>query len=135
MDNASKALVMAGAILIAVMLISLGVVLFNSTSDIAKDTSEQLDSFSVEIYNSGYIQMTGLVVKGTTVKTLVNKINSHNNNAIEVAKYGTILIATPSFNSVGKINPDKYYTVDVTSYDYTTGAIRVINIKNERSTP
>lgn len=133
MDNASKALVMAGAILIAVMLISLGVVLFNTASDIAQDTSKQLDSLAIETFNSGFVQMTGTAVKGSTVRTLINKVKSHNGNAEEVALYGTVTIngksdGSATLDTVGEIDTNKTYKVDIDKYSTTSGAVSNIKI-------
>lgn len=131
MDNASKALVMAGAILIAVMLISLGVVLFNTAGDIAQDTSKQLDSLAIETFNSGFVQMTGPSVKGSSVKTLINKVNSHNGNDEASSLYGTISINV----SVGSIKSNKYYPVDITEYHDDTGAVKTIEVGEELDKP
>lgn len=46
MENASKALIIAGAILISILLISLGIIMYNSatgTTDKAADTSEAME--------------------------------------------------------------------------------------------
>lgn len=126
MDNASKALVMAGAVLIAVMLISLGVVLFNSAADVGKDSTQQLDSLAVETYNSGYVQLTGPKVSASTARSMITKIRSHNGNTTEVGKYGTITLSGTT--SVGAIDDNKFYKVDVTGYTNPGGAISTVSI-------
>ena len=47
MENASKALIIAGSILISILLISLGIIMFNSskgTTDQAKETSNVMQA-------------------------------------------------------------------------------------------
>lgn len=51
MENASKALIIAGAILISILLISLGIIMFNSskgTSDQAKNASATMEKGAQE---------------------------------------------------------------------------------------
>ena len=54
MDNASKALVMAGAILIAVMLVSIGVLIYNSAVGTVNTGLEQMSGTEVELFNNSY---------------------------------------------------------------------------------
>lgn len=55
MENASKALIIAGAILISILLISLGIIMFNSskgTTDQAKETSNVMQEGAKQGVNS-----------------------------------------------------------------------------------
>lgn len=55
MENASKALIIAGAILISILLISLGIIMFNSskgTTDQAANTSSAMETGAQEGVNS-----------------------------------------------------------------------------------
>ena len=54
MENASKALIIAGAILISILLISLGIVIYNSAKDAA--STDQMDDFQVSAFNSKFTQ-------------------------------------------------------------------------------
>ena len=76
MDNASKALIMAGAILIAVMLISLGVLLYNRAADVANDATDTIGNIGAQVFNEQFTQFCGPTVSASTVKTLINKVNS-----------------------------------------------------------
>lgn len=86
MENTSKALIIAGSVLLAILLISFGIMVFNQ----AQDTSELNDMDQVEItsFNSKFIKYEG-EQKGTDVKSLINEIIAVNgdgddNNDIEV---------------------------------------------------
>ncbi len=55
MENASKALIIAGAILIAILLISLGIIMFNSskgTTDQATGTANAMEQGAQQGVNS-----------------------------------------------------------------------------------
>ncbi len=81
MENASKALIIAGSILIAIMIISLGVLVFNKFGGAAKDATN-MDEQEIKAFNSKLIPYMGNAVKGSQVNALmqyclsVNKANS-----------------------------------------------------------
>lgn len=63
MENATKALLIAGAILIVIILISFGLIVLNSTSDSAEGglgTSEQIIKSTNSASDSAYSAMAGL---------------------------------------------------------------------------
>ena len=75
MENASKALIIAGAILLSILIIGLGVAVFNN----ANSTSGKADLSVQEIaaHNAQFEAYDGRI-KGQQVKTLVNMINKNN---------------------------------------------------------
>ena len=63
MENVSKALLIAAAILIAIVLIAFALVIFNSTSDVASggtETSQQISSTANSASQSATSAMGGL---------------------------------------------------------------------------
>ena len=78
MENASKALIIAGAILIAILLISVGLVVFNSTKGVTDQAGELGRTMTAEVFNSQFTQYFGDRVRGSTVRELINRINSYN---------------------------------------------------------
>lgn len=118
MDNASKALVMVGAILIAVMLISLGVFLFTYARDQAEGQTQVMDSLSASAFNEQFLSYCGTKVKGSTVKSLIGKINS--------TKGGEHVVEAKTTTSAGSVDATAYYTVKETYDDY--GYINTITI-------
>ncbi|MBR4110899.1 MAG: hypothetical protein IKK43_04360 [Clostridia bacterium] len=75
MDNASKALVMVGAILIAVMLISLGVFLFTYARDAAEGQTDRMDEMTISAFNQQFTSYLGPNIKGSSVKALISIAN------------------------------------------------------------
>ena len=63
MENASKALIIAGSILVAILIVTIGIVLISqsrTTSDSAKNTAEQLQSSAQTQTNTLHNSLTGL---------------------------------------------------------------------------
>ena len=59
MENASKALIIAGAVLIAIVLISIGISMFNSQSGVTEQTKLSSDSTRVQLFNSQILPYFG----------------------------------------------------------------------------
>ncbi len=75
MENASKALIIAGAILLSILIIGLGMAVFNS-SDQAKG-SASLDESETRAHNSKFLAYEGKQV-GSSVSALINAIKTNN---------------------------------------------------------
>ena len=93
MDNASKALIMAGAILIAVMLISLAVLLFNQGQQIAQTSANGLSQYTINTHNrqfEKYFTGSGDSVTGAVVNSLCGEVRSYNSQAELIGTYGAI---------------------------------------------
>ena len=68
MDNASKALIMAGAILIAVAIVGIGIYIFSAANGMTDDALNQIDALTVTSINSQLQQYEG-EIRGREVKT------------------------------------------------------------------
>ena len=67
MENASKALIIAGAILVSILIVSLGVLIFNNFSESAKDMAN-MDKEEIAAFNSKitpYLKRTHMRKTGT----------------------------------------------------------------------
>ena len=76
MDNASKALIIAGAILLSILIISLGIFIFNQASEITK--SSNLSEVEVLNFNEKFTSFEGTNVRGSEVNSLLNRIVQNN---------------------------------------------------------
>lgn len=75
MENASKALIIAGAILLAILIISLGILIYNQASSVANNNGmSEVDASS---FNQKFTQYEG-TVKGSTVRSLLQAVLSSN---------------------------------------------------------
>lgn len=76
MENASKALIIAGAILLSIVLITLGVLIIGRGQE-AIDKAN-IDDQVVSTWNQKFSQYAGNSVRGSDVNTLINSILSSN---------------------------------------------------------
>ena len=77
MENATKALLIAAAILIAIVLISLGVYVLGQGTTMVKDNSD-MDGVEISTYNTKFEAYFGSNISGSKVKQLINTVNQHN---------------------------------------------------------
>lgn len=59
MENASKALLISGGILIAMLIISIGVVLFSNSSELGSSYEQTLESTEIQKFNEKFLKFEG----------------------------------------------------------------------------
>lgn len=124
MDNASKALIIAGAILIAVMLVSLGVMLYNTAAGVAETTIGSVEALGVSGFNAQFETYLGTGKSKSQAAGLVSKVLANNtNNDIEIEitfkpKSGASQSNQKSTASLSKIRDTINATKNV-AYDIT----------------
>ncbi len=77
MENASKALIIAGAILISILLISIGIILINSGRDITSTGTSGVQSQKIQAFNSKFTAYEG-TKKGSELAGLAGEVNASN---------------------------------------------------------
>ena len=78
MENASKALLMAAAILISVIILSLGVYLFVYLSDYARGVNDDVRSNQISQFNSQFLSYEGKELTFFDVITIANMAKDYN---------------------------------------------------------
>ncbi len=125
MDNASKALVMAGAILIAVMLISLGVLLFTQARERTVGLIGATDTDIVNSHNQTFQNYVGVNKSQSQVRALVSQINAYNLNIEQSNQFGVVNITGTGIkgSAAAGYTLDEtatknslYYTIQVSKY-------------------
>lgn len=112
MENASKALIIAGSVLIAILIISLGLFIFKSTSGTTDQTQELGKTLEVQQFNSQFLKYCGDSVKGSQVRTLCEVIIAHNANSSTKVKINNEDDGTKISNNVrAKIRTNQNYSV------------------------
>lgn len=81
MENASKALLIAGAVLIAIMLISLAILVFNRFGSKAKEAAI-MDEQEIKLFNSKITPYLGEKISGSQVNALIQYVISVDTNAV-----------------------------------------------------
>ncbi len=118
MENASKALIIAGAILIALLLVGIGVLLISSGTDITSRGQTAMQSQKIQSFNAQFLPYEGLK-KGSELKNLENVVRASNasNPNHQVSIYMKVgendSTHSPWFSSVSELNNSSTYGVDI----------------------
>ena len=151
MENASKALIIAGAILLAIAIIGVGMHVFGNARDAVSDTGltdQQADSYNQKFTNYAGTQ------RGSNVKTMCNTIANHNRTASDDSEvvaivYDSTATGEKDATEVAAAASSESYakdTADITSvrdddiqsgasytitfnYDSTSGKVTEVHIK------
>lgn len=119
MENASKALIIAGSILIAIMIISLGIYIFKQYSSFAKENAD-LSEQEISAFNSKITSYLGEGISGSQVNALLQYCLANNMSAqqsgetykcIIVRQNGNILVEGTS-NKYQKVTTGTFYKVE-----------------------
>lgn len=78
MENATKALLIAAAVLVAVLIISLGIVVYNKAAD-AVDSAGNLNEYQIKQFNEKFTKYEGTNKSGSEVNALLQTALNHNN--------------------------------------------------------
>ncbi len=78
MENASKALIIAGAILLAILLISLGIMIYNQAQNTVNNSG--MSQAEIQAYNNRFMKYEGSNKTGSEVKSLVNEAIATNSD-------------------------------------------------------
>ena len=87
MENATKALLLAGGVLVVIVLIALGIQMVNSTKPTTDQIQSTLSAQEIQTYNAQFIQYEG-TQKGSKVKDLLRRVrlnNTTNTNKIQLS--------------------------------------------------
>lgn len=83
MENASKALIIAGAILISIILISIGVMVVNSGTQLTDEAARQMSEQELQAYNRKYTQYIGNQ-RGSSIRSIIQDVMANNSTSPEM---------------------------------------------------
>ena len=133
MENASKALIIAGAILLSILLISLGIIIYNQASGVI--TGSGMTEAELSTFNAKFTKYEGDSVKGSIIKSMVQEVlaNNKSENASDETRIeitGMVTLSTdgnsPTYASGFKTTK----TYKVTCEYNDSGRIDKINVAN-----
>ena len=126
MENASKALIIAGAILLAIVIISLGLVVVNNTRSVTDNAN--LNAQEIETFNNKFVAYEGANVSGSQVKSLLQTAIASNaanlDKKVEVSEYKFVWDSSTSKYTV---------TQPASGYDKKPESVPVSNIKTNKT--
>ena len=126
MENASKALIIAGAVLVSILLITFGVMIMSSTGGTQDTVKQQTDSMAIQTFNSQFLQYEGTQKSAEQVRQLLSSVKASNGaNASHQIKIYKGSSGTVALASTGIVTGTKY-TVAIT-YG-TDGYISIIRV-------
>lgn len=141
MENASKALIIAGAILLSIAIIGIGMFVYQSVSGTIQDAADMSEQ-EINAYNQTFTTYEGSI-RGSAAKSLCQAVRNHNLNAADDSEkvgvfttsqgddYEAGQTAGTSTSDINKIRntlqSGKTYDVSF-GYDPSTGLITAVYI-------
>lgn len=125
MENATKALIIAGAVLIAILLIGVGVMVFNAASDPINQAQNSTEAQAVRMFNESFAPYLGENITAQQAKSLISAVQSSNSKD-EEHKVTITLDGKEEDAKVSKISTKNHYKAEETSDD--AGYIKTIAI-------
>lgn len=128
MENASKALIIAGAILISILLIGIGMFLYQAAQEPISGAQDQMSQQALTQFNSTFTKYGG-TQKGSVLRTMISEVITSNAKETANGTNRTVTVNTKSGAAIAQeadgINNLSNYEVKI-SYDGTTGAVNAI---------
>lgn len=133
MENASKALIIAGGVLIALIIITMFIMMFNNLANTKKAQEEQTKTEQISAFNAEFEAYNKKIMYGTDVITLINKVAENNKKYLNNIENQITLIldgkiVTNSSELIGTDAEKSIYTSVKTEYN-NSGRICKIEIK------
>lgn len=147
MENASKALLIAGAILICILLIGVGMLVYNGAMNGIDEGISSMDENAKQSFNAKFTQYEGKK-SGSNVRALIGNIITNNSTNQEVdGKLVELVIEKTSFKPTtsdlkmdemsaerAKINTGAQYNVAI-SYEKSSGLVNKVTVTKVTSNP
>ena len=138
MENATKALLIAGTVLISLLVITVGIFAFKQMSDYQKSKSDLINEKQIAKFNEGFTQYISNETKGIDIITLANKVIDFNSRKEEegygVIDYNnkiTLIIDMTSYNAFEEsIFKKQKYTIKQKN-DFTNIISKYIKLEEE----
>ncbi len=137
MENASKALIIAGAILLAILLISLGIIIFSQAQDTVNNSG--MTQAELQTFNEQFLKYEG-ERKGTVVKSMMQEVFAVNangsENTVQVLKGASATDTTGTGSALTSTSGiDSSHDYQVTLGYSTDGRVNKIIIFDKDATP
>ncbi len=124
MENATKALLIAAAVLVAILIISLGLAVYNKASS-ATDSAD-LSATEIQAQNEKFTKYEGTNRRGSEVNALIQTVLNNNLTAKDDGSKVTV--------TVDSATPNTVIEKKTTSVTYRADTSKLYNIKCVRDT-
>ena len=135
MENATKALLIAAAVLIAILIITLGLVVYNNSANTVNQAN--LSSQEIQAQNEKFTRYNGTNKRGSEVNSLLQTALNYNLNTTDdgnkvtvTGKNGAPSLATTATSITTQADTSALYTIEV-KYEGAGGLVsEVVVTKN-----
>lgn len=137
MENATKALLIAAAVLVAILIISLGLVVYNNSASTVQQAN--LSSQEIQAQNEKFTRYNGTNKRGSEVNALLQTVLNYNLNTTDEGNKVTVTgtNGAPSLANNAKsiaTQADTSALYDITvNYDGAGGLVKTITV-NKKTT-
>mgnify|MGYP004713358291 FL=1 len=118
MENATKALLIAAAVLIAILIISLGLIVYNNSANTVNQAN--LSSQEIQAQNEKFTRYNGTNKRGTEVNSLLQTTLNYNLNTTDdgnkvkvTGKNGAPSLQTTATSITTQADTSALYTIEV----------------------
>lgn len=139
MENATKALLIAAAVLIAVLIISLGVIVYNKASEAVTGAGD-LGEYQTKQFNEKFTKYQSENATGADVNAMLTTVFNHNNSqpgtetCVEVTGAATVAKSNEITSTPTKVSTGARYTITC-SVDPKSKLVSTITVTMNTSTP
>ena len=136
MENATKALLIAAAVLIAILIISLGLVVYNNSASTVNQAN--LSSQEIQAQNEKFTRYNGTNKRGSEVNSLLQTALNYNLNTTDdgnkvIVEYGAEKLVDKNSKSITKqMDTSKLYKITV-NYGGEGGLVDKITIEDAKA--
>lgn len=123
MENATKALLIAGGVLIAIIIMSVMVITFQKTGNVSKTYDKTIDQEEISKFNENFTRYLG---KELSIQQAITITNFANSNGVTVSG----MVSTSDVN--GETLKNKYELTNI-KYNSETGYIESITLSKKVS--
>ena len=139
MENATKALLIAAAVLVAILIISLGLVVYNMAAETVN--SQNLSQQEVQAQNEKFARYDGTNKRGSEVNAMLKTVLQSNMDLMATNKSdglvsvdgASISLTTGATAITKRADTSKMYDI-IVNYDSKSGLVNTITVKLHTST-
>lgn len=139
MENATKALLIAAAVLVAILIISLGLVVYNMAAETVN--SQNLSQQEVQAQNEKFARYDGTNKRGSEVNAMLKTVLQSNMDLMATNKSdglvsvngASISLTTGATSITQRADTSKMYDI-IVNYDSKSGLVNTITVNLHTST-
>lgn len=116
MENASKALIMAGGVLIAIIIVSVIVLAFQRSGNVSADYSKSISREEISTFNANFTKYLDHELTIHQVVTIYNFAKNNNTKQVICNKY-TVTDIKNELEQEKNLKEETIYKIQIISYD------------------